>query len=395
MYATERFLKLAHEGALVKYTLQSTEKMHVALDKPADSLQCIHVAGTNGKGSVSYKIARTLEENHYKTALFLSPHIHSFHERISINQTVISEEDAEKGFSKLFEIADYLMISPSFFEYLFLLALLHFKENEVDIAVFETGLGGRLDATNIIHPILSVITSISKDHVSILGDSLHLIAKEKAGIIKPSVPVILGPTANQKIFQTIAWRLSAPIHRVLGTFDDYDLENCAIAEKALTVLSHTIDLKEERSTLMDALPCRFEVHKYGKGVLILDVAHNPSGIQSLMGKVIKKYPEKEIHVLIAFSKGKDYRQILCELEKYTDHVTIVTVDHERLMTKDELKLEGIVSEDLSVILEKKKAEIEIKGHCLVVCGSFFMMHAVALTGLSSSLPISRSKDSSI
>ena len=157
-------------------------------------IQCIHVAGTNGKGSVSHMIASVLQEKGMKIGLYTSPHYRIFQERIKINGKYITEE-----FIIDFLNANRLIIekiNPSFFELTVALAFLYFKKEKIDIAVIETGLGGRLDSTNVIVPLLSVITNISFDHSDLLGDTLDKIATEKAGIIKKNVPVLIG--RNQK-----------------------------------------------------------------------------------------------------------------------------------------------------------------------------------------------------
>ena len=155
-----------------------------AIGNPQNDFPSIHIAGTNGKGSVASKIAESLTLAGYRVGLFTSPHLFTYRERIQINGELISEEEVVEGLEKLFKIAK----TPSFFEMTTLLAFDYFSKMEVDIAIVEAGLGGRLDATNIVRPILSIITSIDFDHTEILGETLDEIATEKAGIIKKDVP---------------------------------------------------------------------------------------------------------------------------------------------------------------------------------------------------------------
>ncbi|RZJ27579.1 MAG: bifunctional folylpolyglutamate synthase/dihydrofolate synthase, partial [Flavobacterium sp.] len=173
-----------------KKDLTNTLILSDYLNHPEQSVTCIHVAGTNGKGSTSHMIASVLMEAGYKTGLYTSPHLKDFRERIKIDGQNIPEEfviDFIKQHKPFFESHDL-----SFFEMTVGLAFEYFKEQKVDVAVIETGLGGRLDSTNIITPVLSVITNIGFDHMAILGNTLESIATEKAGIIKPNVPVVIG-----------------------------------------------------------------------------------------------------------------------------------------------------------------------------------------------------------
>ncbi|MEI6241855.1 MAG: Mur ligase family protein, partial [Chlamydiota bacterium] len=162
---------------------------------PEKAFESIHVAGTNGKGSVCTKVAKALSLEGYRVGLYISPHISSYRERISINGLMISEEEVVKYLERIFQIP----IEFSFFEISTLLAFMYFADQLVEFAVLETGLGGRYDATNVVDPIVSVITSIGWDHMHILGDTLEAIACEKGGIIKREVPLVLGPFANEPI----------------------------------------------------------------------------------------------------------------------------------------------------------------------------------------------------
>ncbi|MBC7912603.1 MAG: bifunctional folylpolyglutamate synthase/dihydrofolate synthase [Pyrinomonadaceae bacterium] len=165
------------------------------LDDPQDRFKSIHVGGTNGKGSTSHMLAAILQTAGYKTGLYTSPHLRDFRERIRINGEMISEDEVVKFVEKNKELIE--QIEPSFFEATVAMAFDYFAKQEIDIAVIEVGLGGRLDSTNIINPLLSVITNIGYDHMAILGDKLELIAYEKAGIIKPGIPVVIGEKQDE------------------------------------------------------------------------------------------------------------------------------------------------------------------------------------------------------
>lgn len=195
-----------------KEGLENIEELAQMAGNPQDKLVTIHIAGTNGKGSVAHLLSSYFQELNYKTGLFTSPHLVDFRERIKINGVSISEEEVIHFFKKYQSQID--PIEPSFFEITTVLAFDYFANQKVDIAIIETGLGGRLDATNIIHPILSIITNVGLDHQQLLGNTLPKIAMEKAGIIKPDTPVLIGEP-NPKtlpVFQAVATRQNAPLY---------------------------------------------------------------------------------------------------------------------------------------------------------------------------------------
>ncbi len=198
-------------SAAYKPGLQNTEALDKYFGYPHRKFHTIHVAGTNGKGSVSHLLAAILQLNGYKTGLYTSPHLIDFRERIRINGKMISKEDVIQFAEK--HLASTLHIQPSFFELTMMMAFNYFAENQVDVAVIEVGLGGRLDSTNIITPDLCVITNISYDNVQMLGDTLPKIAREKAGIIKSGIPVVIGEAQGEvkQVFIDRAKEIKAPI----------------------------------------------------------------------------------------------------------------------------------------------------------------------------------------
>src|SRR5882757_4829536 len=179
-------------AAAYRADLDNTIALCNALDNPQNAFKSIHIAGTNGKGSTSHMLAAVLQTAGYKTGLYTSPHLKDFRERIKINGEMISKDFVVDFVERTKALSEE--IQPSFFELTVAMAFDYFEKEKVDIAVIETGLGGRLDSTNIITPILSIITNIGYDHMDLLGDTLEKIAAEKAGIIKPNVPVIIGET---------------------------------------------------------------------------------------------------------------------------------------------------------------------------------------------------------
>jgi len=198
-------------GAAYKANLDNTIALCNLLGNPQNYFDSIHVAGTNGKGSVSHMLASILQEHGLKTGLYTSPHLQDFRERIKVNGEMIPKRKVTAFVKKYKE--DFEKIQLSFFEMTVALAFDHFREEEVDIAIIEVGMGGRLDSTNIITPLVSVITNISFDHTLFLGDTLEKIAIEKAGIVKPGVPLVIGETQpeTEKVFREKAETVGAPI----------------------------------------------------------------------------------------------------------------------------------------------------------------------------------------
>lgn len=332
---------------------------------------CIHIAGSNGKGSVATKIAKALELSGYRVGLYTSPHLHSFCERISINGQLISEEDVVKGMEKI--------IDPdlTYFARATILAFDYFNAQKVDIAVIETGLGGRLDATNVVQPILTVITSISREHTHILGEDLEQIAAEKAGILKKGVPVVLGPKARFQAIYRRAEELHCPVHPSKKISYFYDEENSAIAELALSLLPIKLDPEAVRQGISVRPSCRFE----RIGDVIFDVAHNPEAIFYLLQALHTLLPERKFRFLVGFSKDKEYGACLELIAPVATHIHFVQADTPRAATVEELR-EALKNEDpafssvSSSVPEGVEEALKLSsalGEVLVVCGSFYIM----------------------
>lgn len=304
-----RYLQLLQRLYLLKNRQRG--KLHLenmlalcrAIDNPQNAFKSIHVAGTNGKGSVCSYIASGLKE---PVGLYTSPHLSSFRERIQINRQYISESAVEKYLNYIFFKLDLEGLTASFFEITTAMAFLYFAENKLEYAVIETGLGGRYDATNVIAPLLTVITSISLEHTELLGNSLEEIAYEKGGIIKENVPVVIGPTVPYQIIFPIAKSKNAPLHIFRDDFSDFREENKAIAKLSLKTLGI-----EKTELHMIAPPCRFEIHKYFENLeIIFDVAHNPSGMAKLAHLLQAEYSPKQFICVIAISSNKDLKECL-------------------------------------------------------------------------------------
>jgi dihydrofolate synthase / folylpolyglutamate synthase len=286
------------EKKTMKLGIEDVQKVYACLDSPADFYSTIHVGGTNGKGSVCYKIASALQKKGFKVGLFSSPHILCPTERISINGKCIPKNQLEEYFEQLDRL--------SYFERMTLAAFLYFKEQKVDWAVIEVGLGGRLDATNVIKPKVCAITSIGYDHTHILGETLEKIAFEKAGIIKAGVPVVFGPRTTN-VLPEIAEERGAPYVSVLPQ-ENYQKENECVAQEVLAFLGF------EKEPLPQLPPCRYEMI-VGPKPTILDVAHNLPGFQALFKKLNEDFPRKQIGVIAGFSKDKDIEALLDFIQK--------------------------------------------------------------------------------
>jgi dihydrofolate synthase / folylpolyglutamate synthase len=340
-------------AAAIKKDLHNTLAMTAALGNPHHHFQTIHIGGTNGKGSTSHMLAAILQKAGYKTGLYTSPHLKDFRERIRVNGKM-----ASKAFVSNFVSEQQALINeiePSFFEVTVAMAFQYFFQEKVDIAIIEVGLGGRLDSTNIISPVLSVITNISLDHTQILGKTLSEIAREKAGIIKPNTPVVIGEKHQEttRVFLEKAKHENAPItfadeHIDIKTFQTKDqllhidaYQNGRLCYKNLkldltgsyqqkniaTIIQSVIKLKEIGFSIPDeaiynalknvkkitGLQGRWQTISQGP-LIIGDTGHNKAGIIEVL-KNINATPHKQLHFVIGMVKDKDISGVLALLPK--------------------------------------------------------------------------------
>ncbi len=324
-------------------------------------VRTIHIAGTNGKGSTSHLMAAALQAAGYKTGLYTSPHLVDFRERIRINGRMISETEVTAWVA---QHRGYLgQLQPSFFEMSFGMAMDYFAREEVDIAVIETGLGGRLDATNVISPLLSVITNIGMDHTEFLGNTLPQIAREKAGIIKPGTPCVIGEShpATMNVFLKRAQECDAPIyfadqHEYLrrtrmryapecelhGLYQEHNLQTAFVALRALT--AHHPDLKVPHQAIaegfahvctMTGLRGRWETLQE-RPLTICDTGHNSHGI-SYVSRQLKELGNPHIWIVFGMVNDKDtdvVMRLLPQGEKY--HYIFTTPNTHRARTAEEM-----------------------------------------------------------
>jgi len=292
--------------AAYKADLNNTIALLEAIGNPHRDQKWIHVAGTNGKGSVSSLLAATLTQHGYKTGLYTSPHLLDFTERIRIDGKCIEEKTVIDFMNEIHETLD--RIKPSFFEITVALAFYYFRAEKIDIGVIEVGLGGRLDSTNVIKPILSVITNIGWDHMDLLGNNIEKIASEKAGIIKRGIPLALGPMRDEAmdVMKAVASENGARIYhdlavdvgfvRHLALKGSYQLENiqtfaCAIeALKDLWFpLRRSLILEAlENVVALSGLRGRWEIISNNPWT-VTDTAHNSDGVLSTMSELSEKY----------------------------------------------------------------------------------------------------------
>lgn len=342
-------------SAAYKADLENAYELDKMSDYPHKSFKTIHVAGTNGKGSVSHMLASVYQHAGYKVGLYTSPHLIDFRERIKINGELISKDFIIKYIQR--NRCFFELIKPSFFEMSVFMAFCYFKINKVDVAIIETGLGGRLDTTNIISPILSVVTNIGYDHTQLLGSNLRDIAKEKAGIIKPGTPVVIGETheITSRVFNARACLMESPIYYadeeiqfsyvtkslngsvyfnffdknsdfeiecdLIGNYQYKNIRTClkaleiGIQRMPITPEAIIAGIKNVRKTT--GLMGRWQ--EVGHNPLtICDVAHNKEGITEVLHQ-LKNTPYKKLHMVIGFVNDKDISGILSILPQGAEY----------------------------------------------------------------------------
>ena len=380
-------------GAAYKPGLENTLRLMAHVGNPHERLKVIHVAGTNGKGSTAHLIAAALQASGRKVGLFTSPHLVSLTERIRINGVPIPEETVAAFVTEHKEFLD--AVQPSFFETMTALGFWYFVQQKVDIAVVEVGLGGRLDSTNVLTPMLSVITNIGMDHTEFLGHTLTQIAKEKAGIIKPGVPVVIGESHPQtmNVFLSAAQacgseiyfadqceylrrtRLKvAPACELKGNYQEHNLQTAFVALRALIQKSYpkgTIvsKFKIQNSEIADGfahvgrmtgLRGRWETLREAP-LVICDTGHNSHGIQ-YVARQLKELTNPQVWIVFGMVKDKDTEVVMRLLpsgERY--HYIFTRPGTQRARSAQEMlelwKESGIRSEGLGSAIEDPKEAI--------------------------------------
>ena len=337
-----------------KNTLEQVRDFLTELGDPEQAFPVIHVAGTNGKGSVCADLTAMLVCGGYHVGTFISPHLVDIRERFLLDGRMVEQEAFQASFDQVYDLVQRMLARgychPTFFEFLFLMAMVLFAGEKSDYVILETGLGGRLDTTNVIrHPAAAVITSISLDHMKYLGDTIPLIAGEKAGIIKPAIPVIYDdncPEASE-VIRSHADRLGAPAYPVTEREScrevvfaaPYQAMNAALAVKTLEVLNVPDMSREVIREGLQTVKWPGRMEQAGEDIW-LDGAHNPGGIQAFLraaGEIEKKNP-RNVHFLFAAVADKDYNemiQTLCDA-LHPSCVTVARLESERSLEQDVL-----------------------------------------------------------
>jgi dihydrofolate synthase/folylpolyglutamate synthase len=331
--------------------LETTRRLAALAGDPQARLRFIHVAGTNGKGSTCALLESVYRAAGRRLGLYTSPHLVRFGERIQINRVPIADADLARHVAELKALSAGL--EPTFFEFTTVLALRYFAEQQVDLVIWETGLGGRLDATNIVTPLASVITNIAFDHQRVLGNTLAAIASEKAGIIKPGVPVLTAaddPEARA-IIEFKARELEAPF-LALGPSDlanfrfeipllgGHQRTNAALAAATVRLLRFVLPVSDEqlRAGLAGVhWPGRLQLVKRGTQTLLLDGAHNPAGIAALQAALAEHFPGRRPTLVLGMLADKDWRAMVAALVPLAARVVTAPVASERTVGAEELR----------------------------------------------------------
>ena len=401
--------------AAIKPDLTNTLALCNHLGNPQNKFKSIHIAGTNGKGSVSHMLASIFQEQGYKTGLYTSPHLKDFRERIKINGEMISKEAVVDFTDRIKHFIEE--IEPSFFEVTVGMAFEYFAENKVDLAIIETGLGGRLDSTNVIDPEISVITNIGFDHMSLLGNTLEAISTEKAGIIKKEKPVVVGRTQMETVgvFKEKSHSMNAPIffadeeysvgdvnqsadlltfnisnknkftRKITSNLNSlYQLENIRTVVATIDHLSKTSFHIEEHSLIDGIRKTSSNTGLRGRWekisdqpTVIIDVGHNPDGIKEII-RQLSNSTYKNLFIIIGLSKDKDYLEILSMLPKEAEY-GFTQANIPRALEADTLKdealkfgLKGQAFSDVNLALGDAKSKANAED-LILICGSLFVI----------------------
>ncbi|MFL2585090.1 MAG: bifunctional folylpolyglutamate synthase/dihydrofolate synthase [Parvicellaceae bacterium] len=325
-----------------KPDLSNIIKLCEIAGNPQKNIKTIHVAGTNGKGSVCNYLTNIYTDSGYRVGTFSSPHLIDFRERITINQNFIEKEFIVDFYHQY--LAAFEEVTPSFFEWSTVLAFKYFENQKTEINIIETGLGGRLDSTNIIEPELAIITTVGKDHQNILGNTLHDIAKEKAGIIKNATPTLLGADIKETkyIFEEIAQQNNSNIYQAKesrsGTsfLPIYQLNNWNTALKATDILKNRFNIKptENKPASYLTINGRWQVLAENPKT-IADIGHNVQGMEAIKKQIINEEYE-HLHVILGFSGDKNIEAIISKIPK-ANYYYLTQSNNERSVPAEELK----------------------------------------------------------
>ena len=402
------------------YSLRHVEELLKRMDNPQLAARTIHVAGTKGKGSVAAMIAQILNTSGYKTGLYASPHFHTLRERITIDDSLISEAEFAAAMAEVRPFIEFMKRETSFrqltyFEALTALAFVYFQKKRLDFQVLEVGLGGRLDATNVVpNPTVCIITSISLDHTQILGNTLEEIAREKAGIIKSGCRAVISPQPEQAasvisdicreekaavvwVGKDVIWhKISSDLHHQslvietkTGTYQvnipllgDFQLENAATAVAASEILASN-GFAISVASIVEGLaqvkwPGRFQILQQ-QPAIVIDGAHNVASMKRLVHNVKAYFPRKRILLVFGTSCDKDIPEILNELVSLSPQVVVTQASHSRAAPLSTLVAEftkrGIEPESRETVAKAISRALSLASKTDVICvtGSLFVV----------------------
>ena len=382
--ATGRILNELYkrESSKIKLGLKNIRTLLGKIGNPEKSLKCIHVAGTNGKGSVCAMLFYILREAEYNVGLYTSPHLKKFNERIRANDKMISDHEIAEYYLKL----KPFITNQSFFEITTAMAFIYFKKENVDFVILEVGLGGRLDATNVVVPLISVITNVSMEHTDILGKTVEKIAFEKAGIIKENVPVVTGCTgksleAVRKISAEKGSRLFSakkyPRVNFKHLLGKYQQTNKDIALTAIDILKKNRVINIEDNKIISGIqktkwPGRLQFLE--KNVLV-DCAHNPEGISALV-KELRNFKYKRLIMVLGFSQDKNIEEMAKIVKLYGDFFIITKSNNKKAanprMINQHIQQNSMIVENPKKALAYAK-KVAKRNDLILVTGSIYVI----------------------
>jgi len=403
------------------YGLERTYRLLELLGNPQDKLKLVHVAGTNGKGSTTAMISALLRGKGFKVGMYTSPYLEEFEERIQINGVNIQKKRLGQLMDKVKEAVDNVVLEklnhPTEFEIITCLMFLYFYEEKIDYGVIEVGLGGRLDSTNVITPIVSVITSISYDHINLLGNTLKEIATEKAGIIKDGVPVVIYPQEAEalKVIEKKSLEMNSEIYRInkedgkfikminedksyqiaqinwngkmleieLPLLGEHQITNLQLALKTYEVICKCENLEFNEEEIKKAIAKvkwigRLEVMSR-EPLVVIDGAHNIQGIKALKENVRKYFKYKDMYLLLGILADKQVHEMVREIVPLAKQVIALTPLSDRAEIAEDLKKEIMLYNTNCVAQESYEKALEMalkeadKDDLILISGSLYMV----------------------
>ena len=372
-----------------------TREFMDALGHPEQGIHFIHIAGTNGKGSVAAFVSSILQaasfasEKSFKVGLFTSPHLIDYTERIQIDGVHIPREEVTRIGQSLLGME--LKLEPTMFDYWLAMAIMYFKEQQVDYVVLETGLGGAKDSTNGLSqlPEVCAITSIGLEHTQYLGNTLAEIAGEKAGIIKPGVPVVIGQMDDEasEVIEARADEMGCILHRAttvdkdvkLGLFGGYQRKNAAVAIEIIKCLPLAVDNQTIATGLANARwPGRMDIISEDPFILI-DGAHNPSGVRALADSLVGEFPKIKFSFIMAVMADKDYVEMAKIISPIAQRIYTVTIDYSRALQAETLAedlknigIDAVACENYKDAINRASAQ----ANPIIVMGSLYFIGEV-------------------